>query len=362
MAFFEGMNHQIAKAVQNSNIGTYQYRTADFHDFHELYDTFSLAEIKQKEIPYNYSPEFLLEGTINSIYGNSKAVLIGILPEYHNKLFRLKESILLGRYKNIHKKKVIIGKSLAQKNSLNIDDYILFHFQTKDGQLRSESLPIGAIFEFNGKAFEEKFIYIEHQNLMNIFFKEPRDSFHRLVFRNKIRHGKKLQQKLSPLIFKDWKDLNPEMNVVTTFHKGIVNFILWVTAFAVFMIILTPISILWNERLGEMKLMKTIGMNKAQLWTLSFAEAIILSLIAIGISLLLTSILIAYSAKIGVDFSYLVQGKELQRAGINLPTHVFPKFHYSQYLYSISYIFSAILLSYYFSTRIVTRKLKRVFN
>lgn len=362
MAFFEGMNHQIAKAVQDSNLGTFQYISPEFAETHEVYDYFSLSKLKKKNIPYQYSPEFVLEGTINSIYGNSKAILIGIEPESHNRLFPLKKHIKQGQYQEIFQNKIIIGKALAKRNSLKIDSSVLFHFQTRDGQLRSESLVVGGIFDFNGKSFGEKFIYIHHQYLTKLFFGEKKDAYHRLIFFKKEKEGRRLQNKLKPLIYKTWKDLNPEMNVVTSFHGGIVNFILCVTALAVYMIILTPITILWNERIPEMKVLKTLGLTKKQLWTLSMSEAIILSFIAIAISLVLTSLLIAYSAKIGVDFSYLIQGKELSRAGIDLPTHVFPRFHYSQYLYSVSYIFIAIILSYFISTKNVSRKLKRVFN
>lgn len=358
MAFFEGMNYQITQAVQESNIGSFQLLSPRFYSDHDIYNTFTLEDIDHNSFQNDFSPEFLIEGTVNSIYGNSKAVLIGIIPSMHNKLFDVKSQIIIGDYQSIDKKKILVGKAFAKRNSLNIDDQALFYFQTNDGQLHSESLTVGGVFDYNGKAFEEKFIYIHHDYLQKLFLGANKNSFHRLVFKSPPPYPKNYQ----PLVLKTWKDLNPEMNVVTTFHKGIVNFILWVTALAVYMIILTPISILWNERIGEIKLLKTIGMTRSQIWILSMSEALILSFIAIAISLILTSLLIAYSAKIGVDFSYLIQGKELHRAGIDLPTNVFPKFHYTQYLYSISYIFIAIIMSYAFSTKGVTKKLRNVFN
>ena len=58
---------------------------------------------------------------------------------------------------------ILIGKELAELFKFHIGDQLVLNYQDQKGNLRSEILTIKGIFNFNGKSFEKRFVYLNQK-------------------------------------------------------------------------------------------------------------------------------------------------------------------------------------------------------
>lgn len=71
---------------------------------------------------------------------------------------------------------------------------------------------------------------------------------------------------------KTWKNLNPEMAVVLEFHDGMIRFFFLIIAITITMTILTPVQMLWQERLKELKMLNILGVSDSKFWKIGIFE------------------------------------------------------------------------------------------
>ena len=99
VAFFDGLNYQIEKAVVNTNIGYFQIQEPVFSKSTD--STSPLPFIKYTQLldqPFikGYSPELVLDGNISTPEGAAGLAVIGIDPKTHKSflpLFRKIKSV-----------------------------------------------------------------------------------------------------------------------------------------------------------------------------------------------------------------------------------------------------------------------------
>jgi ABC-type lipoprotein release transport system permease subunit len=368
IAFFDGLNSQIEKAVVYTNTGFFQVQEPLYAD--------STDSVKPREWNSEFaasftkypvsaaSPELVLDGNISTPEGSAGLSVLGIVPDLHGKFMPIKEKITKGSFLDAQVPGgVIIGQELAKIFKFNIDDHLILNYQDSQGELRSEILTIKGIYHYNSKGFEKKFVYINQPTWQKLFFNEDSGKilFNRITLLTPgLKHEAHLQNLLegSDLKLKSWKQLNPEMAVVLDFHDGMISFFLLIIGITITMTILTPVRMLWQERYKELKMMAILGVSPKKFWKIGVFECFLMILLSGVFSTVLLIIIVGTQSYTGVDFRHLSEGVSIERAGIKLPGIVYPLLTIDQLMITFLFVLFVLSFSYLWSIHRTLQKLE----
>lgn len=162
----------------------------------------------------------------------------------------------------------------------------------------------------------------------------------------------------SNLVLKSWKNLNPEMAVVLEFHDGMINFFFLIIGITITMTILTPVQMLWQERLKELRMLNTLGITSSKFWKIGLFEIVQMIFTSGFLASLLLVIIIGIQSQTGVDFSFLNKGIAIERAGIVLPAIIFPQLTIQQIVITFIFVIVILSISYLWSIYRTLKKLE----
>jgi ABC-type antimicrobial peptide transport system permease subunit len=127
--------------------------------------------------------------------------------------------------------------------------------------------------------------------------------------------------------------------------------------FTVVITILTPVNVTWNERLPELRSLNILGMSVGVMRVIGMLEALILGL-GIGLlSSLLSFAIIQIFFRIGIDISFMNGGQIVERAGIELPSIIFPIATMENLSLSFLFPLPIIFISYLLAMNLPIKKL-----
>lgn len=369
LAFFDGINNQIQQAVVNTNTGMYQLqekafsRTTDPSQPLEFSD--ALINKFRKENIQALSPELFVDANVSAPEGNAGIALLGIVPDLHKNFLPVADSIVEGEFlKNDDEDGIVIGQELAKIFKWKPGDQMVVNYQDVSGELRSEIVYIRGVYHFSSTSFEKRFAYTTQKTLQKLFLNADTGKilFHRIPFMAPTLETKEfLRKNLSEeqLILKTWKDLNPEMSVVIEFNDGMVRFFFIIIALTITMTILTPIQMLWQERIGELRMMNILGVVRKRFWKIGFFEVIQMILFSGAASSIILFIILSIQSRTGVDFRHQQEGLNIERAGIKLNSVVYPLFYPGQILVTFGFIIFVMFLSYTWAIHSTLKKLEK---
>ena len=366
VAFFDGLNHQIEKAVVNTNTGFFQLQETNYANSTDSSTPLEFEKyahyLKGKPVK-SFSPELVLDANISTPEGAAGLSVLGIDASFHKSFLPIHKKIIAGEFVDpSDTDSVVIGKELATVFKFNVGDQLVLNYQDVNGELRSEILKIKGIYKFSSKVFEKRFVYLNQSLWQKLFFNEDKNKilFNRItVMASGLDKTEALKKKVagSGLIFKTWKNMNPEMGVVLEFHDGMINFFLVIIGITILMTILTPVQMLWQERLKEIRMLNIIGVSGKKFWKIGFFE-VIQMIICSGIaSSLLLVIIIGIQSQTGIDFRFLNDGVSIERAGIKLPAVIYPQLTVDQLIKTFSFVIIVLSISYIWS---IFRTLKKL--
>jgi ABC-type lipoprotein release transport system permease subunit len=366
VAFFDGFNHQIEKAVVNTNTGYFQIQESTYAkstDASSPLEFSKYSHLMTSPIK-SFSPELVLDGNISTPEGATGLTVIGIHPPYHNNFLPIHKRFVSGSFIEAEDDSAVnIGAELAKLFKFNVGDQIVLNYQDVNGELRSELLRIKGIYKYNSRGFEKRFVYINQKTWQKLFLNENKNKilFNRIpLMVDGLEDGKAISQRiLKPgLEMKSWKNLNPEMAVVLEFHDGMIKFFFIIIAITITMTILTPVQMMWQERLKEIRMLNVLGVTKGKFWKIGVFEVIQMILVSGFFSSLLLTIIIGIQAHTGIDFRFINDGISIERAGIKLPGIIYPKLTAEQILTTFAFIIFVLSISYIWSIYRTLKKLE----
>lgn len=366
VAFFDGFNHQIEKAVVNTNTGYFQLQESNYavatdaslpREFNQ-YSSLMTPPIK------SFSPELVLDGNISTPEGAAGLTVIGIHPPLHKEFLPLHSRINAGEFLDADDEgMVFIGGELAKLFNFNLGDQIVLNYQDVRGDLRTELLKIKGIYNYSSDGFEKKFVYINQKTWQKLFLNEDKNQilFNRIpIMTDSLEDAPVISQRFkdSKLEIKTWKNLNPEMSVVLEFHDGMIQFFFIIIAITITMTILTPVQMMWQERLKEIRMLNVIGVTSDKFWKIGIFEVIQMIISSGFFSSLLLVIIIGIQARTGIDFRFLNDGIAIERAGIKLPGIIYPRLTLQQIIITFIFIIIVLSISYIWSVYRTLKKLE----
>jgi ABC-type lipoprotein release transport system permease subunit len=369
VAFFDGLNLQIERAVVNTNTGYFQLQDplyAKSTDSSAPMEFGQELRLHLSQLPIEaFSPELVLDGNISTPEGAAALLVLGVEPDLHQRLLPIKQNIIQGRFIAPEDNDgVIIGQQLALQFKFRPGDQLVLNFQDVAGELKSELLTIKGIYQYNSKSFEKRFIYVNQNTWQSLFLNEisGKTLFNRIILITPEGLGNTpvLRDSFegSGLQFKNWKNLNPEMAVVLDFHDGMIRFFFMIIAITITMTILTPVQMLWQERLKELRMMNIIGISASKFWKIGIFEVLQMVFVSGLMSSALLVVVIGIQSRTGIDFRFLNDGVAIERAGIKLPGIVYPHLTTQQLMIIFVFVVFVLSVSYIWSIHRTLGKLK----
>lgn len=356
LSIFDGMNSQIERAVVNTNTGFYQLQEASFarttDPGHPREFTEALRHKLEEQHITQLSPELFVDANISTPEGAAAIALLGIVPGFHRRFLPISASLVEGEFlRSDDDGGIVVGQELARIFKWHPGDQMVVNYQDVNGELRSELLTVRGVYKFSSHTFEKRFAYTTQKTLQKLFLNEysGRILFHRIPFMAKdLKDEQKLKGALvdQGLSLKTWRDLNPEMSVVIEFNDGMVRFFFIIIAVTIIMTILTPIQMLWQERLPELRMMNILGVVKKRFWKIGFFEVTQMVFFSGIASSTILVILLSIQTRTGIDFRYNEQGLNIERAGIKLNSVVHPSLSGKQIFVTFLFIVFVMFLSY----------------
>jgi ABC-type lipoprotein release transport system permease subunit len=306
----------------------------------------------------------VLDGNISTPEGAAGLAVIGIDPKTHKSFLPLFRKIKSGDFlEDIDEDAIVIGQELAKIFKFSVNDQLVLNYQDVKGELRSEILKIKGIYHFNGKAFEKRFVYTSQKTWQRIFLNQDMKEilFNRIpIMTSNLSAHENLEGLISKqgLELKTWKNLNPEMAVVLEFHDGMINFFFIIIGITIVMTILTPVQMLWQERLKEIKMLNILGVSSEKFWKIGIFEVIQMIICSSIASSFFLIIIIGIQSKTGIDFRFLNDGVTLERAGIKLPNIIYPHLTLQQLIVTFIFVLIVLGISYIWSIHRTLKKLE----
>jgi ABC-type lipoprotein release transport system permease subunit len=322
-SLFEGKNAQIERNIIETETGNYQLIEKNyFEKYDPLKPYFLNQETSEKIKHYHSTPELLLKTTILHPEGAQELTLIGIEPQSHEVVFPLKEFIT-GAWplSNDGQKNVVIGQKFADKLKLKLGDELVITYQDQSKAILNESLPITGIFHTFGPGFESHNAFVSKNFIGKLINITNPDAFHRIVLRSKTLP--KPENKNQNLVLKSWDELHPELTVMMKFHNGVTRALIIFMLVIAYVSIITPVNVLWDERKDEVKFLQTIGASEKTLYLIASYEAFVLTLFALGLSVIIWGVLHGLASIHGLDFSMMGE-RSVVRGGILISSVVYP--------------------------------------
>lgn len=310
-SLFEGKNAQIERNIIETETGNYQLIEENFF---EKYDPFKPFPVFNSE---KGTPELILKTTILHPEGAQELTLIGIEPDSHEKVFPLKEYVT-GQWPLVydHSKNIVIGKKFAEKLKLNIGDEVVITYQDQTKAILNEALLVVGIFHNFGPGFESHNAFVSKRFISKLINVDE-NSFHKMIYRSET------PKKQNGLVLKSWDELHPELTVMMKFHNGVTRALIIFMLVIAYVSIITPVNVLWDERKDEVKLLQTIGASEKTLYIIASYEAFVLTLFALGSSIIIWGVLHGISSIHGIDFSMMGE-RSVVRGGILISSVVYP--------------------------------------
>lgn len=366
MAFFDGMNAQIEEAVVNTNTGFFQIQEQHYaQSTDSAFPAYYNEELKKKldHSGFITSPELVLDGNISTPEGAAGLLVLGIVPELHKQLLPLASHLVEGKFVDDDEYGVVIGQDLAKIFKFKVGDQLVLNYQDQQGELRSELLNIQGIYNYNSQGFEKRFIYINQRSWQKLFLNQDTGNilFNRLTILTPGLEYKPVLEDMikgSDFALKNWKDMNPEMAVVLEFHDGMIKFFFLIIAVTITLTILTPVNMLWQERLKELRMMNVLGVTRHKFWKIGFSEVFLMICLSGVLSFVFLTSIIGIQSQTGLDFKFLSDGIPIERAGIKLPGVIYPLLTGQQLVITFIFVILVLGFSYLFSIHRTLKKLE----
>jgi len=358
VAFANGMASQVIKDTLDRELAHLEVNRQSFLDYGDLEFAFDQnIEAKVREIPEvtGVSPQIIINATASSPHNIGGVQIIGIDPEKEKTVFELYRYIpdsLGGFFKDNIANSIVIGNKFAEKYQLKLRNKVILTFADKDGEQFSGAFRVCGIFHTSSPSFEETKVFAKMSDLRQLV-SLPSDSIHQLAIN--ISNYKDPQMLASvqnrvkallagDLVVRNWKEINPLMNVYDSFMGFMFTIIVAIILFALGFGIVNVVLMSVMERRRELCMLRAIGMSRRRVMNLIITESTILTAIGGFIGMILGGLIVLSTSHTGIDMSRSLSSYST----FGVSTMIYPAISFAYYIQiSVMVILTGILSAIY---------------
>ncbi len=268
--------------------------------------------------------------------------LVGVVPEEEYSVSDIHKHILEGEYLSDKMKlPAVVGRKLAEKLDLSIDDRIIVTFADTSGTITSGAFEITGIFKTSNTLFDASNVFVKRSDLAALLGFAP-GAVHELVIRLKSddKTGAVLSRikmdfnrliKSGKITVRSWDEIEPLIkSMIEMGNMFSFIFMLIILVALAFAIVNTMVMAIM-ERTREIGMLMALGMNKKRIFSMIMLETLFLSLTGALLGLLVSLGIVHYYAVHGFDLAALGSGMN----AIGYAAVIYFKVHTSFYFITI---------------------------
>ena len=296
------------------------------------------------------SSRFKIIGMASTSESGVGANIVGIDPVEEMKTTKVytKLDSLSNFFETNKKNSIVIGQKLAEKLKVKIRSKIVLTFQDKDGHLVGGAFRVVGIFKTSNSMFDEGNVFVQRKDLARLsgYNATATNEIAIRLNNHDLAHplAIELSEKYSNLSIRPWKEISPDMAMMTDFMGQVMYIFLIIILLALGFGIVNTMLMVVLERVKELGMLMAIGMNKAKVFLMIMVETIMLSLTGGFIGMIISAILVAYYNTVGINLTSVAKGMET----FGFSAWVYPEIEVSFYIVlSILVILTGIFSSIY---------------
>jgi len=250
---------------------------------------------------------------ISSSHSGRGISAIGVIPKDEVNVSGVSQRIVEGEYLSDKKKnRIIISKKTAEKLKVKLRSKVVLTFQNLENEITMGAFRVSGIFETGNNMYDESVVFVRQKDI-NVLL-DINGSGHEVAILIEDLSGldriQKTIMKLFPfLLVRNYKEVQPELGLFQSQIKmaGIIYMVIFMLALIFGIINTMMMAVL--ERVRELGMLMSVGMNKGKVFMMIVVETILLAIIAAPIGLLFGYITTGYFNKNGINlFFYSEEG------------------------------------------------------
>jgi ABC-type lipoprotein release transport system permease subunit len=353
MAFFQGMAKQEIDSTVETQLAHLQFHNPAFIDDKDVNFPIQnglaiIDKLKKDANVKAVSGRIITTGMISSSSTASGVEIHGIVPADEKAVSSISKNIIEGVYfTGAKKNEIVIGRKLAEKLGVKLHNKIVLTFQSKSSDLTAGSFRIAGIFRSRNSTFDETTVFTRFDDLAGIL--GTGNDIHEIAVilkdGQKVEEVTKIYQKKYPLLLvQTWKELSPQMALLTGIMDQVMYYIIGIILLALMFGIINTMLMAVLERQREFGMLMAIGMNKPRVFFMILLESVMLTCAGIPAGILFTLITVGSLAQHGIDMSAF--SKALSQFGFS--NIIYPDLQQSMFLpVSLMTAFTAVLSAIY---------------
>jgi ABC-type lipoprotein release transport system permease subunit len=245
---------------------------------------------------------------------NEPCIAIGIDPVAIDKSMDLSKTITKGQYFDSDQTKLIIGKGLADKMKVNINNELLL--VTTDINYSTYALPfnIKGIFETGYSVFDKHVLYIPIEKAREML-DAPETAHEILLFLENPKEAELVAGKIKSILDQNFPENHyrvipyQQSDMVRSFLpmiEKVFGKIIMIIMFIVALVILNTMLMAVMERFHEIGVLKALGFKNHNVVTMIFIEAFCIGTIGAVIGGMIGGALSAFVEKTGINFEQMI--------------------------------------------------------
>lgn len=258
---------------------------------------------------------------------NDSAVAIGIRPEIADQNMELSRSVIKGSYIDQSGLSLIIGRKLAEKLAVTVGDELLL--VTTDINYSTYALPfkIAGIFETGYPHMDKHLLYIplaKAQEMLDcgaaahevlVFLKDSRQADAVAAEIRKVLSERGTGHSLDVTPWNRNEIIESSLPMIESVYGKILGIIMFIVA----LVILNTMLMAVMERYHEIGVIKAMGFNNREVFTMILTEAACLGVIGSMIGGILGSALAAFVEKTGMNVTKMMGEGVFEKMDIPIP-------------------------------------------
>ncbi|MFC2118289.1 ABC transporter permease [Bacteroidota bacterium] len=220
-------------------------------------------------------------GLYNKICDSTNMFLTDVKPSHEEVQKFVRDSC--GTYfENARKNTIVIGRKLAKKLKVKVRSKIVLTFQTIDGSLSGAAFRIGGIFKTSNSLFDETTVFVNKGDLISLTGFDVNKAHEIAIKLNPEADAsviaKDLQSKYPELAIRDWKEVQPDLGLMTEMMGMMMYLIIVIILLALAFAIVNTMLMVVLERTKEIGMLMAIGMGKLRVFKMIMFETVMLSI------------------------------------------------------------------------------------
>ena len=269
---------------------------------------------------------------ISSSHAGRGISAIGIVSKDEVKVSGVSQHIIEGTYlSDIKKNQILISKRTAKKLKVKLRSKVVLTFQNIENEITMGAFRVVGLFETNNNIYDESVAFIRQKDINKLL--GIKNHGHEVaILIDDLEALDRIQSSIIDqfpnLLVRNYKEVQPELGLFQSQIKmvGIIYMVIFMLAL-IFGIINTMLMAVL-ERVRELGMLMSVGMNKGKVFMMIVIETLLLAIISAPVGLFLGYLTTSYFHKNGINlFFYSKEG--MKQFGFdtfiypNVPTETF---------------------------------------